>query len=90
MSLGDRLVGGKPAVALDRTAFYPTGGGQPNDLGTLDGVPVLDVIVDDGVIWHSSKPSFLGTKCAASWIGRAASTTCSSTRASISCRRRSS
>lgn len=34
-------------VYLDRTAFYPTSGGQPHDLGTLGGVPVLDV-VDEG------------------------------------------
>jgi alanyl-tRNA synthetase len=32
---------------LDRTAFYPTSGGQPNDLGAIDGTAVLDV-VDDG------------------------------------------
>lgn len=31
-------------VVLDRTAFYPTSGGQPHDLGTLGGVAVLDVI----------------------------------------------
>lgn len=31
------------AVTLDRTAFYPEGGGQACDLGTLGGVPVLDV-----------------------------------------------
>jgi alanyl-tRNA synthetase len=41
------------AVALDHTAFYPTGGGQPNDTGTLDGVSVNDVYEDeDGVIYH--------------------------------------
>ncbi len=34
-------------VYLDRTAFYPTSGGQPHDLGTIDSIPVLDV-VDDG------------------------------------------
>jgi alanyl-tRNA synthetase len=34
-------------VYLDRSAFYPTSGGQPHDLGTLNGIPVLDV-VDDG------------------------------------------
>ena len=50
--VGRQVSGGKPAVALDRTAFYPTGGGQPNDRGTLDGVPVLDVIVEDGIVWH--------------------------------------
>jgi alanyl-tRNA synthetase len=30
-------------VTLDRTAFYPTSGGQPHDLGTLSGVPVVEV-----------------------------------------------
>ncbi len=50
--IAGRTVDGQPAVALDRTAFYPTGGGQPNDMGTLNGVPVLDVIVEDGLVWH--------------------------------------
>ena len=31
-------------VYLDRTAFYPTSGGQPFDLGTLGGVTVREVI----------------------------------------------
>lgn len=35
---------GRYEVTLERTAFYPTGGGQPNDLGTLGGRAVLDVI----------------------------------------------
>ena len=40
-------------VTLDRTAFYPTSGGQPFDTGTLGGVPVVDVIdEDDGSIAH--------------------------------------
>lgn len=34
-------------VYLDRTAFYPTSGGQPHDRGTLAGAAVIDV-VDDG------------------------------------------
>jgi len=34
-------------VYLDRTAFYPSSGGQPFDTGTLGGAPVLDVI-DEG------------------------------------------
>ncbi len=34
-------------VYLDRTAFYPTSGGQPFDTGTLDDVAVIDV-VDEG------------------------------------------
>jgi len=37
-------VSGWTAVTLDRTAFYPTGGGQPSDTGTLDGNRVLECI----------------------------------------------
>ena len=40
------------AVTLDRTAFYPEGGGQPADRGILGGARVLDVHEKDGVIWH--------------------------------------
>lgn len=43
---------GQPAVALDRTAFYPTGGGQPCDRGALNGVPVVDVRDDGDLVWH--------------------------------------
>lgn len=41
-------------VALDRSAFYPEGGGQPADHGTMSGVPVTDVQVDEaGTVWHT-------------------------------------
>ena len=40
------------AVALDRTAFYPTGGGQPHDTGTLGGRPVVDVRKEGDDVWH--------------------------------------
>ena len=40
------------AVVLDKTAFYPEGGGQPGDQGTLGGVPVLDTQEQDGEIVH--------------------------------------
>ena len=40
-------------VTLDRTAFYPEGGGQPADHGTLGGVTVTDVHEKDGVITHT-------------------------------------
>ncbi len=41
-------------LRLDRTAFYPTGGGQPCDTGTLNGIPVLDVEKgEEGEIWHT-------------------------------------
>ena len=40
-------------VTLDRTAFYPEGGGQPADHGTLDGAAVTDVHEKNGVIFHN-------------------------------------
>lgn len=40
------------AVVLDRTIFYPTGGGQPCDLGTLGEATVTDVSEQDGAIVH--------------------------------------
>ena len=41
------------AVALDRTAFYPTGGGQPHDTGTLAGLVVTEVRKEGDHVWHS-------------------------------------
>jgi misacylated tRNA(Ala) deacylase len=40
------------AVYLDRTAFYPTGGGQPHDLGTLNGMPVVEVRKEGDDVRH--------------------------------------
>src|SRR5438105_6349905 len=47
--LGDRV-----AVILDKTAFYPTSGGQPNDLGSINGIPLVDCIEEEnsGAILH--------------------------------------
>ena len=46
-------VAGRVGVVLDRTAFYPTSGGQPFDTGTIAGVRVIDVVDrDDGAIMH--------------------------------------
>jgi len=39
-------------VYLDRTAFYPTSGGQPFDLGTLDGSAVREVVDEEERIAH--------------------------------------
>ena len=49
ISLQDRF-----GILLDRTAFYPTSGGQPNDFGTLNGIPVVDVYEDEasGAVVH--------------------------------------
>lgn len=47
-------------VILDRTAFYPTGGGQPNDTGKLGDAEVIDVFEDDeGTIFHLLKQTGL-------------------------------
>jgi misacylated tRNA(Ala) deacylase len=40
-------------IALARTAFYPTGGGQPHDTGQLAGLPVVEVRKEGGSVWHS-------------------------------------
>ena len=40
-------------VVLDRTAFYPEGGGQPADHGTLGEVAVTDIHEKDGIITHT-------------------------------------
>jgi len=62
LSFGATLLGAtyyqkKPALVLDRSAFYPEGGGQPGDWGTLTtgkhSITVTDVQVDDaGVVYH--------------------------------------
>lgn len=39
-------------VVLDRSAFYPTSGGQPHDTGVLDGIRVLDVVDEDERVVH--------------------------------------
>jgi alanyl-tRNA synthetase len=45
-------VSGWTAIVLDKTAFYPTGGGQPSDTGTLNGTRVVECIDDGDVVLH--------------------------------------
>src|SRR4051812_33817472 len=40
-------------VALDRTIFYPTGGGQPHDTGRLGAAIVVDVRKEGDLVWHT-------------------------------------
>jgi alanyl-tRNA synthetase len=51
---------GRPALVLDRTAFYPTSGGQPHDVGTLGDARVVDVVdLEDGRIAHVTDPAIV-------------------------------
>jgi alanyl-tRNA synthetase len=53
--------GGAPAVVLDRTAFYPTSGGQPFDIGRLGTTDVVNTIDDGEHVVHVVKsPLSLG------------------------------
>src|SRR5437016_6924865 len=55
---GDRL-----GIILDKTAFYPTSGGQPNDLGTVNGLPLVDCLEDEasGNIVHVIEGTITGS-----------------------------
>ncbi|WP_313801960.1 DHHA1 domain-containing protein [Cytobacillus sp.] len=49
---------GRMYAILEKTAFYPTGGGQPYDTGTLNGIKVIDVEEIDGEIRHYLEKPF--------------------------------
>lgn len=60
-------------VRLDRTAFYPTSGGQPHDLGSIGGNRVVDVVDGpDGTIIHRLEHGLRPTKvhCQVHWPRR--------------------
>ena len=51
--IGVRDVDGRSGVVMDRTAFYPSSGGQPFDTGTIGGARVVEVVEgEDGAIVH--------------------------------------
>ncbi|MCK2158771.1 alanyl-tRNA editing protein [Exiguobacterium sp. 17-1] len=49
-------------VTLQQSYFYPESGGQPADRGTLNGIPVLDVQLEDGHVWHRLESPLLKTE----------------------------
>lgn len=60
-------------VSLDNTAFFPGGGGQHCDLGYIDNHKVVDVIEEDGKIYHitETKPIKIHrVKCKIDWERR--------------------
>ncbi|MUK87916.1 alanyl-tRNA editing protein [Ornithinibacillus sp. L9] len=55
---------GRYYVVLDQTAFYPTGGGQPHDLGMLNDINVYGVEEIEGEIRHfTEEPIEIDTMC---------------------------
>src|SRR5439155_25783926 len=66
-----RDLDGKPAVVLDRSAFYPEGGGQPGDRGTIGAARVLDTQERQGVVLHVVDRSLEGeVEAAIDWERR--------------------
>ena len=61
-------------AVLKETAFYPTGGGQPHDKGTLNGIKVVDVEEAEGEIRHylerELEPSISGISGEIDWNRR--------------------
>ncbi|MBR0139027.1 MAG: hypothetical protein IJM17_01925 [Firmicutes bacterium] len=56
-SEGRRFEKGTALALLDRTLFFPEGGGQPWDLGTVGGAAITEVLEDKktGLVWHRLK-----------------------------------
>ena len=60
-------------VALDKSAFFPGGGGQPGDTGFIESSKVIDVYEDNGVVYHvlEKKPLKIHrVKCKIDWEKR--------------------
>jgi len=60
-------------ASLDQTAFYPGGGGQPPDRGTIGGRAVTEVSESQGSIWHQVDGSLApgsSVSCAIDWSRR--------------------
>ncbi|MEK3862009.1 DHHA1 domain-containing protein [Paenibacillus sp. FSL H7-0716] len=59
-------------VLLEETAFYPHGGGQPCDLGAIQGIPVLDVISEEELVLHKLErlPNGESVTCQLDWNRR--------------------
>ncbi len=66
-------VDGKFHVVLDKTAFFPGGGGQHGDLGFIDNHSVIDVYEEGGLVYHitEKKPIKIHrVKCSIDWNRR--------------------
>lgn len=56
-------------TVLDRTAFFPEGGGQYGDTGYINGVKVTDTQIKDGIVYHITEtPVTIGeAECSLDW-----------------------
>ena len=45
------------AIVLDRTCFFPEGGGQPGDSGTIGNVAIIDARLENGSVLHIFNPN---------------------------------
>lgn len=65
-------IGKNFAIVLDKTAFFPNGGGQPSDTGYIGDIEVIDVQIVEGNILHfSSSPIRLKeVHCKINWPER--------------------
>ncbi|KRE93345.1 hydrolase [Paenibacillus sp. Soil766] len=56
-------------VLLEETAFYPHGGGQPCDAGEINGIPVLDVLLEEDEVLHKLErmPEGMNATCKVDW-----------------------
>ena len=64
---------GKFHIVLDQTAFYPEGGGQPNDLGKIDDLVIEYVYEENQMIYHvagQAPAEFQNVKCVIDWERR--------------------
>jgi alanyl-tRNA synthetase len=63
---------GSYLVTLEQTAFYPEGGGQPSDQGTINGIQVLDVFEENDEVFHKlhERPSTVIVECKIDWYRR--------------------
>ncbi len=53
---------GKFLTVLDRTAFFPEGGGQASDIGYINGIFVDYVFIEDGIIYHQTNEAVVKGK----------------------------
>ncbi len=59
-------------VILDKTCFYPEGGGQPSDIGTINSIKVEHVYKKEGEVFHRmiSPPEIGEVNCLIDWENR--------------------